>query len=194
MLKSISCIDAIATLPLPIFLAIESRHIPFLCTWLTVESLGVLDIAVSSHSARKPWLIILKSISGHAIDVWRHSHSSMIWMMLRGIHVTHVLVDLNHKDRVSDVTFVAVGIACGGMSCVDEVKSDSIWSIWEERKYLLSINLDGCRGITDMGVSALADGCGQLHTINLSCCQGITDKGVSALGRGCSHLLVIDLR
>ena len=128
----------------------------------------MLDIAVSSHGARKLWLIILKSISGQAIDVWRHSHSSMIWMMLRGIHVSHVLVDLNHKDRVSDVTFVAVSIACGGMSCVDEVKDDTIWSIWEERKYLLSINLGCCRGITDMGVSALGRGCGQLHTINHS--------------------------
>ena len=193
MLKCISCIDTVANLRLPIFLAIESRHIPLLCTWLNVESLGVLDIAVSSHSARKPWLIILKSISCHAIDLWRHSHSSMIWMMLRGIHVTQVLVDLNHKDRVSDVTFVAVGINCGGMSCVDEAKSDSIWSKWEERKYLLSINLDRCRGITDIGVSALGDGCGQLHTIDLSYCQGITDIGLSALGHGCGQLQTIDL-
>ena len=109
---------------------------------------------MSSHSAREPWLIILKSISGHAIDVWRHSHSSMIWMMLRGIHVTQMLLDLNHKDRVSDVTFVAVGITCGGISYDDEVKGDSIWSKWEERKYLLSMNLSGCEGITDMGVLA----------------------------------------
>ena len=183
MSKCMSCIDAIAKLRLPIFVAIESRHIPVLCTWLNVESLGVLDIAVSSHGARKPWLIILKSISCHAIDVWRHSHSSMIWMMLRGIHVTQVLVDHDHKDSVSDVTFVAVGITCGGMTCVDKLKSDSIWSIWEERKNLLTINLDGCRGITDISVSALGRGCGQLQTIDLNHCEGITDMGVSALGR-----------
>jgi Leucine Rich repeat len=178
MSKCISCIDTITSLHLPIFLAVESRHIPFLHIWLNVESLGVLDIAVSSHNARKPWLITLKSISCQAIDVWRHSHSSMMWMMLRSLHVTQILVDLNHKDRVSDVTFVAVGITCGGISYDDEVKSDSIWSIWEEREYLLSLNLSGCQGITDIGISALADGCGHLHTINLSGCQGITDMGV----------------
>ena len=128
----------------------------------------MLDIAVSSHSARKPWLIMLKSIGCHAINVWRHSHSSMIWMMLRGILVTQVLVDLYHKDRVSDVTFVAVSITCGGISNDDEVKDDSIWSIWEERRYLLSIDLSCCQNITDVGVSALGAGCGQLHTINLA--------------------------
>ena len=55
MSKCISCTDTITTLRLPIFLAIESRQIPLLWTWLNVESLGVLDIAVSRHSARKPW-------------------------------------------------------------------------------------------------------------------------------------------
>ena len=193
MSKCISCIDTVATLCLPIFLAIESRYIPFLCTWLNVESLGVLDIALSSHSARKPWLIILKSISCQAIDVWRHSHSSMIWMMLRGLHVTQVLVDHDHQDGVSDETFVAVGITCGGISHDYDVKGDSIWSIWEERKYLLSIDLSCCQNITDVGVSALGDGCDQLHTIDLSGCDSITDMGVSALGRGCGQLHTIDL-
>ena len=78
-----------------------------------------------------------------------------------------MLVDLNHKDRVTDLTFVAVGITCGRIPCDDEVQGNSIWSIWEERKYLKSVDLSQCQGITDIGVSALGDGCGQLHTINL---------------------------
>jgi hypothetical protein len=45
-----------------------------------------------------------------------------------------------------------------------------------------------------MGVSALGDGCGQLHTINLSGCQGITDMGLSALVNGCGQLQMIDLK
>ena len=193
MSKCIRRIATIATLPPPIFVDVEILHIPFLCIWLNVESLGVLDIAVSNDSARKPWSIILKSIRCQAINVWRHSHSSMIWMMLRGIHVTQVLADHNHKDRVSDLTFVAVGITCERIKCDDEVKSDSIWSIWEHRKNLLSMNLSGCQGITDMGVSALGDGCSQLHTIDLSGCRGITDMGVSALGAGCGQLHTINL-
>ena len=174
-------------------MADEILNMPVLFTWLKVESLGVLDIAMSSHSAREPWLITLKTVGRQAINVWCHSHSSMMWMMLRGIQVDHVLVDLNYKDRVSDVTFVAVGITCDRITCDDDVKGDSIWSIWEERRNLLSINLSCCRGITDIGLSALVAGCSQLHTMKLRDCQGITDIGVSALGRGCGQLHTIDL-
>jgi hypothetical protein len=99
-----------ATLSLPIFLAVEIRHIPVLCVWLSMETLGVLDIAVSSCSARKPWLNVLKSIKCQAIDVWRHSHSSMRWVMMRSIHVAQVIADHKYDNRLSDHTFVAVGI------------------------------------------------------------------------------------
>ena len=191
MSKCISRIETVATIPLPIFLAIEIRHIPVLCTWLDVRSLGVLDIAVSSHSARKPWLITLTSISCQAIHAWRHSHASLRWLMMRAIHVTQVLVDPYHNDRVSDLTFVPVGITCGRNSYDDEAKYDSILSIWEGRKYLLSINLSKCQGITDIGLSALGRGCGQLHTINLSGCGSITDVGLSALTERCPS---IDIR
>jgi hypothetical protein len=44
---------------------------------------------------------------------------------------------------------------------------------------LHTINLAGSHSITDMGLSALADRCGQLHTINLNDCHRITDMGVS---------------
>ena len=193
MSKCISRIDTVATFPLQIFLAIEIRHIPVLCTWLDVRSLGVLDIAVSSHNARKPWLITLKSISCQAIHAWRHSHASLRWLMMRAIHVTQVLVDPNHNDRVSDLTFVPVGITCGRISYDDEAKYDSILSIWEERKYLLSINLSECQGITDIGLSALGRGCGQLKTIDLFFCLGFTDVGISALVAGCGQLQTINL-
>jgi hypothetical protein len=50
-----------------------------------------------------------------------------------------------------------------------------------------------CRGITDIGLLALALGCGQLHTIDLSGCEGITDIGLSALGHGCGQLQTINI-
>ena len=41
----------------------------------------------------------------------------------------------------------------------------------KERKYLKSINLSSCQGITDVDESALGDGCGELHTSYIYNCQ-----------------------
>jgi hypothetical protein len=47
--------------------------------------------------------------------------------------------------------------------------------------------------LSDMGVSVLGCGCGQLQTIDFSYCDRLTDTGVSALGRGCGQLQPINL-
>jgi hypothetical protein len=181
---------------LPIFLAVEIRQIPIFCPWLDAQSLSNLDMAVSSHSARKQWLIILKSITCKAINEWRHSYSSMMWVIKRKVRVTRILVNATHRDSVSDLTFEAVSIQCDPTSC-DCVKVkgdyDSILLTWEERKYLQSIDVSKCWDITDIGLSALGLGCGQLQTINLSDCRSITDIGLSALGHGCGQLRMINL-
>jgi hypothetical protein len=113
MSKQTSCISSNATAALctlPIFLALEIRQIPVFYPWLDAQSLGLLDMAVSSNSARKQWLIILKSITCKAIDAWRHSHLSMKWVIRRDIRVTQILLSANHRDKVSDLSFEAVGI------------------------------------------------------------------------------------
>jgi Leucine Rich repeat len=191
MLKPSTCISMSATPSLPILLSLEIRQLPLICIWLPAQNLGVLDMAVSSYSARKLWLTMLKSISWNVNDAWHHSHSSMIWVILRSI--SQILVNLKHRDRVSDLTFESVGINRGEKSCGEGESGDSILSIWKERKYLKSVNLSRCRGITDMGVSALGDGCGQLQTINLNRCEGVTDMVVSALGGGCGQLQSVNL-
>ena len=111
-------------------------------------------MAVSSYSARKLWLTILKSISWKVNDAWHLSHSSMIMVILRSISTTQILVNLKHRDRVSDLTFESVSINRGQKSCGEGESGDSILSVWKERKYLNSVNLSHCHGITDMGVSA----------------------------------------
>ena len=162
---------------LPLFLALEDRQIPFICVWLDMQSLGRLDVSVSSSCTRKLWLMILESITCKAIDMWHHCYSSMMWAILRRIRLTHIQVNWKHRDRICELIFEAVGIL----------------SIWKERRYLESIDLNHCWGITDMGVSALVDGCGQLHTINISGIWSITDIGLSALGHGCGQLQSISL-
>jgi Leucine Rich repeat len=192
MSKDTSCIDTRATSPLPIFLALESRQIPIITIWLNVQSFGVLDMAVSSYGARQQWLTVLKSITCQAIDVLRHSHSSIRWVIERSIRVNQILIR-KHLGGISDRTFEAVNIHGSRTSCGEVVKGDSMLSIWEESQYLLTIDLSCCWGITDIGLSALGRGCGQLQAINLNGCQGITDIGLSALSDGCGQLQLIDL-
>ena len=136
--------------PLPTFLALENRQIPFICTWLDVQSLGLLDMAVSSSGARKLWLQILKSIACKSIDTWRHSHTSIRWAILRSILLTQILVDHKHRDKLSDLTFEAVGINRSTTSYGEERSNDGILSIWGGCEYLKSANLSNCQGITDI--------------------------------------------
>jgi Leucine Rich repeat len=158
-----------------------------------MQDFSVLDIAVSSHSARKLWLTILKSIKSKAINTWHHSHWSMMWVILRSIRVSNILGDLNHCDRISDTTFEAVGINRSRTLSGEEISGDNIFSRWDEGKYLESIDLSQCDGFTDFGLSALAHRCVQLEKINLSQCDGIADIGLSALGNACRQLRTINL-
>ena len=47
--------------------------------------------------------------------------------------------------------------------------------------------------MTDIGISALGAGCGQLRSIDLSCCRKVTDIGMSTLSAGCSQLQSVNL-
>ena len=48
-------------------------------------------------------------------------------------------------------------------------------------KILQSTNLSYCGNLTDIGVSALSAGCGQLRSINLTGCGKVTDAARSSL-------------
>jgi Leucine Rich repeat len=156
-----------------------------------MQRLGRLDMAMSS--ARNPWLMILKSTNCNKIDGWYHSHSSMRWVITRNILVRQILVNSFHRNSLSDLTFRAVCINSSHLLYGEETKGDSILSRWGGWKYLESIDLRRCPGITDIRISALGQGCGQLQTFIVRNCPGIIDIGISALGHGCSQLHTIDL-
>ena len=115
---------------------------------------------------------------------------------MRSIRVTQVLVSKKHCNEVSDATFeteTKQGDQTDAVACEREEVSN-IYSLWEGLQYLEVMDLSHCSLITDVGVSALAHGCGQLHTIHLTGCEHVTDIGVSALAHGCGQLHTIDLR
>ena len=160
-----------------------------------MQELGNIDMAVSNHSAREPWLNALKASTSQAVNEWHHSHFSMKWVMMRCIRITQVLAKQDKCVKLSDGTFTLEAVDANvlrSVSC-DDMVNNSDMIIWEGCRYLQSINLSRCLGITDIGVSALGHGCGQLQSIDLSSCTSITDIGVSALGHGCGQLQSINL-
>jgi len=57
---------------------------------------------------------------------------------------------------------------------------------------LQQINLNGCTGVTDASVKALAKNCPNLQQIYLNGCTGVTDASVKALAENCPNLAWIN--
>jgi hypothetical protein len=70
------------------------------------------------------------------------------------------------------------------------VRDSTILRFMDACTRLRSISLHGCIFVTDMGVNAIAECCGNtLSTINLSYCVRITDKGIAAIAQHASRTL-----
>ena len=55
-------------------------------------------------------------------------------------------------------------------------------------KTVRSVNLVGCRKVTDVGLTSVGEGCPNLETLNVSWCNHITDAGLARIGEGCPNL------
>ena len=58
---------------------------------------------------------------------------------------------------------------------------------------LESLNLYGCKKITDASVLEVARRCSNLQSLNLYCCENITDASLLEVARRCSNLQSLDL-
>jgi Leucine Rich repeat len=127
---------------------------------------------------------MLRSHSFVAVNHWCHSHLSIRWVITRDIRVTQILVNPDQRNTIPDRTLQSTGIISVQFVSSDDEPNSNIQLARDESKYLQTIHLGGCEGITHIGASALGHVCRQLQSIDLSGCQGITDIGVSELGRG----------
>ena len=129
-----------------------------LSQWLDIRSIRILDIALSSHELRPHWLALLCTIRATAIDDWGHSLSSLIWLTMRGIRV-----------RRMEMKYDAGRIR--GSDSLKFMKTD-----------LIHIGLRDCVNITDACILNIVHKCCELISIDLSGCKCLTDAGISALG------------
>ena len=151
-----------------------------------------------------------------SVDEYEHSHSSLRWLISRGTRATEIRIKRTNlkSDRITDQTFTGIGLLCvqdvdsAGADGIQihrtivhtfrnrdvEADTNKIVSVRPQScRHLISINLSGCRGISDIGISAIAEGCHQLTSIDLSSCDDVSDIGISAIAKGCHQLISINL-
>jgi hypothetical protein len=136
----------------------------FLSNWLDPRTLGALDTAITNTRSRPQWMKSLSTISTTVFDNLNFGDSSMRWLIKRRINITKIHVDWKKKLQLQDSSLCGIDIPS-----------------------LISLDLSGCVGITDEGVTAFAHGCPNLSSVNLTGCYDIVSTGISDLAL-CSKL------
>ena len=109
------------------------------------------------------------------------------------------LVLLVSKAHLSKAFLKAAQNAQGLLKHVDlrewaqSVDDAVVAAVVSKCSQLSSLNLYGCRRITDDAAKAVASGCPQLTFLNLAGCDKITDAAVLALASGCKQLTSLGL-
>ena len=89
---------------------------------------------------------------------------------------------------------MALGYTCYQSTSFESVVTDERFKRFiGQFPRLTSINLSGCKEITDVSVIEIAKGCSQLTSINLSRCFNTTDASVIEIAKGCSQLTSMNL-
>ena len=138
-------------LPLSILCIILSK-------WLTVDSVGVFDTAMSEVTSRQ---VLLENVfacpefSFHNNSISRsslesiinreHGHVFVCWLYLRRIRITKE-ISLESWISITNESLRMISVHC-------------------ER--LESLNLSGCDEVTDAGIGRLSEGCSMLQTLEL---------------------------
>ena len=140
-------------------------------SYLDIESVCHVDVAVTNTTERVIWLTILSANYFVIFSEHEHCEESIRWLVKRGIR----LESLKVRYRAGETEIINV-------STILDLDISSL-------RY---INLKGT-SIGDEGVLLIADGCPELAEISLSGCRRVTDASIIALGKSCHQLISIDL-
>ena len=183
----------------------------YLLSWLDIDSIRTLDIAIGNAEERLLWLRSLHMIDSKAIDEYEHCHSSIRWLIMRGARVTRIRAKnlrYGSNQKITDQTIIGVDILpARNVNLVDGIFLSSSQINCETtndvgvgvpvkkqlNSQLTAIDLSECMRITDAGVLAIAQNCPHLTSLDLSNNFVLSDIGLSAIAESCHHLTSIGL-
>lgn len=74
-------------------------------TWLDLCSVGNLDSAMANGQDRSAWLESLTAMDTKAADKLEHSHSSLRWLIERGVRSTRINIKVSATNVIKEETF-----------------------------------------------------------------------------------------
>ena len=150
-------------------------------SYLSIESICCIDIAVTNTAARLIWLNSLHVNNYPAIDEYEHCHESIRWLVKRDISPRR----LNRRGSggVRIYGRILVGLSISSLRHIDfcdcYIEEDDILFLVYGCPHLTDICLNGCSGVTDQSVISLGRYCPQLVSIDIGGSHDkITDDGL----------------
>ena len=108
-------------------------------------------------------------------------------------HPDLVQIDLHECEAVTAKGLLRLVKGCPKLlpdQVVSTIKNDTFCAVVSKlHPELVSINLAGCKAVTNSGVASIASRCTQLTSLDLTDCDAVTDKGLATLATACSQLL-----
>jgi F-box and leucine-rich repeat protein 2/20 len=112
------------------------------------------------------------------------------------LHITFSTL-ISTNGSISDDSIILLAYRCPLLQTIivedsQEISDDSLVAIGQRCPQLRTIYVS-CTGITDVGITALVEGCTLLESITLCDIDEITNESAMAIARCCPRLLYINL-
>ena len=186
----------------PLF-RVSDDWLPHLLTWLDLNSICHLDIAICNRDNRHLWINSLTAVDAIAINEHRQGHSSIRWMISRHIKVKTIRINAIKAHEITGGTFL--GLASTWIRSMD--LSDCINLRDADLELVARVfhpNVDPiddcfhkdallCEHRLYESDFALSKSCFRLQAINLSGCLRLSKSSLFPLLRASHNLTSIDL-
>ena len=166
-------------------------------SYLEIESICHIDVAVSNAAERKIWITMLSMNYLATFSEYQYCKESIRWLVKRGIRLE--ILKIKDKgsevDRVDGTTFLGLNISslrCISFDECNSIRDEEVLLIAHRCPHLAEICLSGCDGVTDASLIALGRCCHKLISIDVGRCKNITDKGLEGFANCCQNVTAED--